>query len=210
MARISTGNPHTTLVLQAGSEFTTTQHGFDTGTRTFKCDTTVAARLEPREGVSDRDISFSDGTKIIRGVYPWMFVTTVVVVEEELGMVTMRVSYRGQKTVGTLKLKEAHYEFANEQKQIDAGGVQINLALPVAQKTYLAKTLAELPAMNSPVSAPPGFAAPSLTYEGITIPTPEYAGWRITGRNHATAGRAAGKQLFEVHDTYSYQLGIGA
>lgn len=212
MALISTGNDFLKLTLQAGSEFITTQSGFDTGTRIVKVDVSKALELEPAIGTADSEITYFTPSGLTKGVHPWMFVTSCVEVAEEAGVVTMRILFAGQKLKPgqslPKNLKPAHLESGNEQIQIDAGGTQITLALPVIQKSYLATNFATLEPMNSPVDAPDGVPEPSLTFEGLTLPTPAYAGWRITNRQHGTAGRVGGRRIYHVQDTISYVLGI--
>jgi hypothetical protein len=195
-------------VLQPGAEFDSTDSGFDTGSATFRCYTSKVATLSPRSGTSFRSMRFyaADNT-LTSGRYPYMFVKSCKEVDAKLGVSTLSVTFRGQKTRPgesmPRALKAPFLQQAQAQQQIDAGGTQITLSLPVVTKIYLVTDLAALDPMNSPVAAPDGIASPSLTFEGLTLPTPRYAGWRITGRQHESCGK-----LHQVQDTLTYVLGI--
>ena len=100
MARKYTGNTLLNLTLQPGSEFTTTEMGFDNGSRTVVCDESVAAKLEPQVGQSDTEIKYYTPYGLKPGVHQWMFLTDVAVTNQNLGLVQMRLSFKGIKRQG--------------------------------------------------------------------------------------------------------------
>ena len=147
-----------------------------------------------------------------RGQYPLMFVASVEEVEQELGLTTFNVAFEGMKTKpGALPkaLKQPYVERTREIQTVNINGVSVPLALPSYTITRLVRDLDDLDPMNQKLVSGDA-AAPDLTYEGITIPTPTFAGFRKTGEAVRLAGRIGKPKsiLYEVTETISYTIGF--
>lgn len=210
------------LILQPGSEFVSTQSGFDTGKREFICATSAAQRLEPQIRQCDTDIRFLKNGALTRGGYPWMFVSSVSAKEEVLGRTRITVQYIGMKRrLSSFVAKKEYREPGYENQSLTLpGGISINLSVPTFRRVYLTNGQKPLTPINTPIPELEKYK-PDLTYAGITIPDPLYDGWRVRSQNLRLAGisdaelsftgtrfasTTARRVLVEVTETISYQI----
>lgn len=190
------GNPLTTLVEQPGASFKRTRSGFDTGRRTFKCNTSAVSSLIPA-------FDYADAT------YSRMYVVGV----EERGMGNgeseVAVEYSGLMT-GTTKEKTFDISYIRETRTMPFTNGTVafwyrgNMIRPSVSSTYVT-TL-------QPVTSDLGTRiAPDITsVSGALIPivTSGYyvlsaffkdQGWVLINRTVKKAG-----PLFEVTDEHEY------
>jgi hypothetical protein len=213
MARKSTGNNLKRLALQSGSEFTSTEMGFDTGSRSVICDETVALSLEPKLGMSDTEIKYYTQFGEQFGIHQWMFVTNVNVTNETNGLVKMRIDFRGRKLVqgqriGSL-IKYPFYQDNIEQVQFEAAGNQVTINLQSVDMTYLTVKIDDIPPLNSLVAAPPNNSNLSKLFNletGTLLAAPRFQGWQVTGRQSQSVGIPGKRQMWQITDTITERV----
>ena len=211
MARTDKGNALLSLTLQPGSNFSKTQSGFDTGTRSVKVDITKAYDLAPEIGTADYDIRYLDSTmKIARGTHTHMFLKEWTVTGETNGIANVSMQFegvilrKGQRFFQNVKAPYYSPGVREVSDQLD--GTNLSIFLQEITKTYMANDLRGLFPLNK-IAFPPfeGSELSQLYNRGTATPlrTPDFHGWTITNRTFRMAGILGKLVVYEVNDTYS-------
>ena len=211
MARKDTGHNALTLILQPGSNFSKTQSGFDTGSRSVKVDASKVYDLVPEIGTADYDIRYLDGTmKLVRGSHTHMFLKDWSITNETNGISSISLQFegailrKGQRF--SQAVKQPYYSPGVREVSDQLDGVQLSIFLQEITKTYMAADLRGLYPLNK-IANPPfeGSDLSQLYNRGTAtaLRTPDFHGWTITNRTFRHAGIFGKLLVYEVNDTYS-------
>ena len=210
MPRKYTGHKLDALVLQTGGSFEKTQSGFDTGSRTVKCDVEKVAQLVPDIGTADYNIRYYDAGVISRGPHTHMFLKSWTQTSEANGVVSISLSFEGlilkHGELFNPALKQPYYSPGVRTVSDQLDGVNLEIFLQEITKTYMASDLRALYPLNK-IAFPPfeGSELSELYNKGTATPLrrPDWHGWTITNRTYRMAGVLGKLAVFEVNDTYS-------
>lgn len=197
MARKDQGNTLLTLKAQTRPRFVTQRSGFDTGTRTFVCDTTRADALEPKLHTPD-------------SVHKQMFIESVERVDMENGVTEFSVQYLGLKNGSRTKMphieESAQSQFLSE---VPSGAVVQPVTfvrpVPTVTVTYIGNRKPSIMEVGSEMR-PPGYSRlmrPKGYYTAFLADQRViFEGWILKDRSN----RPAGNTLFETVDVFTYEV----
>jgi hypothetical protein len=188
---------------KTGAQFKINKRGFDTGSRRYTCDTSMAEALVP--AIGDADSRFTN-----------MRVSGVNITEGKAGLAEVSVEFEGE-----IKPGKPHYYDYNTSDQIDsirtdAGGIY-SLTLPIVTHYYVTgvypttqigeyatpgKYSERLPKQLNPRQLRPensgtGPVWDTYWFGGLN------AGWRLTSRQISESG-----PLYSVVDVYTYYINV--
>lgn len=197
------------LVEIPGATFVITKSGFDTGTRTFKCDSAYVAQLAPARGSAD-------------ATYPQMFVEDITITNGKAGIAMVAVTYKGviisDPTGGNSDNEDAIQYYVNAQ--VDAivilaspNDTAFTKYEPLVTHTYTTTTFPDFSVGE--YHDPPKFAD-KIPAQTIVIPygsasagtwylSYSEAGWRLDNRQVRSVGEA-----YEVSDSYLYKYKVNS
>jgi hypothetical protein len=198
MARTDQGNDLLTLIPSSDARFVTTKGGFDTGSRAFTCDTSVADRLEPRTGSKDL-------------VHRRMYVDSVERVDGVNQVTTFSVSYLGIKNgnrKGRYIEESAATEWvSNTLSGLGAIGGAISMrGVPTVTVTYVGSVKPSLEEIGANLIPPGGYPKKyklrNYMARNLTVNV-AFEGWVLKNRQNRPVGAAV---LWETVDTYTYEV----
>lgn len=197
MARKDQGNTLLTLKAQVRPRFVTQRAGFDTGSRTFVCDTTRADALEPKLNTAD-------------SVHKQMYIDAVERTDMENGVTEFTVQYLGLKNGSRTKAafieESAQSQFLSE---VPSGGavqpVTFARPVPTVTVTYTGNRKPSIMEVGSAMQ-PPGYSRlmrPKGYYEAFRQDQNViFEGWILKDRTN----RPAGNKLYETVDVFTYEV----
>lgn len=203
MSRIDYGNALTTLVEQPGAVFSKTKSGYHSGTRTFKCDITVAESLAPLRGTADTQ-------------HAAMFVDDYTITEGTNGIATIVVTYSGklgEDNGGTETDPDSAlvYDCAAtiDAIYVVSDGLYFSKYNPRVSHTYVTATF---PAFDVGAYRNPPAFADKIPSQTVNVPNSgewylgySQSGWRLENRQTRSVG-----SNYEITDTYVFDYKVNS